>query len=405
MRVPGGLAVGTLGGRAIFAFQDSIAKAISGREELTCSSYYNSTYVESPDGDNSVDWNPVTGILHSSLFAPCETSLIFIGILSINNGVDDGALIRVVGLSSSIDCYRLLSEAHDQERVIEPVKDSCSAELRKGIESSRSRFDLDHDLGGMSTARGWGAASFGTWLAVCFTVHPTDMPEHITPSHERLGIVFSPSAGESRHQAKPGANPTTQDVDDFQDDAMRMQQKVLHYIFEESHRAFANDRWLKKLLYAACCCVVVRFRRESELLTRAASALRWLQECTGLNFGEEILLLEDVQLSSEEGVLHPSITVRPTEILHAVGQDIFELCEICDAGIDWYSAEESQCLGGHTFGKIPNSTWMIEARHNANYWCSLFFQCAVACHSCQFRTHLLQVVALGVGGSISTARA
>ena len=116
--------------------------------------------------------------------------------------------------SNSSDLYILtLSSLHQLEfpsmrSKIQPLSngDEFSQDdyLRRNVEGCRDRFDLDYDLGGMSTAKTWGLCSHRGWIATCATFHPTDMVQHTTSSQERTTIFFAPPSLERSDHTEPG---------------------------------------------------------------------------------------------------------------------------------------------------------------------------------------------------------
>ncbi|KKZ61842.1 hypothetical protein EMCG_03631 [[Emmonsia] crescens] len=239
-----------------------------------------------------------------------------------------------------------------------------SADLYRQIEGFRSRFDLDHDLGGMSIARVWGMASHRDWIAACFTVHPSDMVEYITTARERSRIVFTPPHPENSQG--PGELPSVELPWDVPSQLTpkrikAARTKVLSFIFRESQRDLSNDPWARKLQYAAICCVITDQDPvdEPHLLEAAKLAAQWLSSTFSLDLSVELSCIDkklqwQIQHSAETAAgLETSklIPHKTREAQRGSGYDVFEFCDICGSGIDWYSVEESQCAEGHVFAR------------------------------------------------------
>lgn len=228
------------------------------------------------------------------------------------------------------------------------------------MEGFRSRFDLDHDLGGMSVARIWGMTSHRGWIAACFTVHPSDMVEYVTTARQRSRIVFTPPHPKEGESAElPWRIPpelTPQRMKAGRD-------KALSFILRDSHRDLLNDHWLRKLQYAAICCLITDQDpvNAPHLLEAAKSAAKWLSSTFSLDLSVELSCINEKLKSQIE--LPAGSAGGPETSKHLPGKtcdaqtgpgdDVFEFCDICGSGIDWYSAEESQCAEGHVFGSPP----------------------------------------------------
>lgn len=273
-------------------------------------------------------------------------------------------VLHVAHLSSSL---RSLPLSATQTRRITVGSNSHSdnaqsADLHRQIEGFRSRFDLDHDLGGMSIARVWGMASHRDWIAACFTVHPSDMVEYITTARERSRIVFTPPHPENSQG--PGELDSVELPWDVPSQLTpkrikAARAKVLSFIFRESQRDLSNDPWARKLQYAAICCVITDQDPvdEPHLLEAAKLAAQWLSSTFSLDLSVELSCIDkklqsQIQHSAETAAGLETSKLIPTKTREeqmGADYDVFEFCDICGSGIDWYSAEESQCAEGHVF--------------------------------------------------------
>ncbi|KAL4757846.1 uncharacterized protein BDW70DRAFT_105381 [Aspergillus foveolatus] len=207
------------------------------------------------------------------------------------------------------------------------------------VEDVRERFDIDRDLGGLAIARIWGLVSQQDLIAAAVTLHPGDMVEYRTNAEDRLTIVLSTATGQSVDPEKvsffrrsPISSPEfLRERRDF----------VLQYIL--CNYTGTESALSPKVLYAAACCAIVQSQR-AQLIASAREVLKKLSASTGVHLSDEIARC------SEPG---SAIEAKPPEALNAPGGNIFEKCEVCDAGIAWYSAQEAQCATGHVFGMSP----------------------------------------------------
>ncbi|KAL4982319.1 transcription factor IIIC subunit delta N-term-domain-containing protein [Aspergillus falconensis] len=180
------------------------------------------------------------------------------------------------------------------------------------VEDVRERFDIDRDLGGLAIARIWGLASQQGLIAAAVTLHPGDMVEYRTNAEDRLTIVFSTANGQP-------VNPE-------------------EYIL--GNHTGTEKTLSPKVLYAAACCAIVQ-SHSAELIANARGVLERLSASSGVDMSDEIARCSDPG---------STIEAKSAEALNAPGGNVFEKCEVCEAGIAWYSAQEAQCATGHVFG-------------------------------------------------------
>ncbi|KAL4999981.1 transcription factor IIIC subunit delta N-term-domain-containing protein [Aspergillus recurvatus] len=204
------------------------------------------------------------------------------------------------------------------------------------VEDVRERFDIDRDLGGLAIARIWGLASQQGIIAAAVTLHPGDMVEYRTNAEDRLTVVFSTANGQpvdpeevSFLRGSPSSSPElSSERRDF----------VLQYIL--GNHTGTESTLSPKVLYAAACCAIVQ-SQSAELITSAREVLERLSARRGVDLSDEIARC------SAPG---STIEAKAAEALNAPGGNVFEKCEVCDAGIAWYSAQEAQCATGHVYG-------------------------------------------------------
>ncbi|EFR00453.1 hypothetical protein MGYG_03455 [Nannizzia gypsea CBS 118893] len=223
---------------------------------------------------------------------------------------------------------------------------SQSQYLTKGIEVCRDRFDLDYDLDGMSTAKTWGLCSHRGWLATCATFHPTDMVQHTTFSQERVTVFFAPPSLEKSDHTEHGMPWYMPAI--TSDRIHRSAGKIIAFTLMNDQLKHNDDLWLRKLLYAAACAAI--FHSVSEIVTHAQGVMQALAHESNTDLGMEITFLQGLS-----GVPHgrSAMTIPPKtrQQLEGTGVSIFEQCNICGDGIEWFSPVESQCAEGHLFAR------------------------------------------------------
>lgn len=195
----------------------------------------------------------------------------------------------------------------------------------------------------MVIGRIWGIACHDGVLAVAFTMHPKDMVEYRTAAEERTIITFT-----QLHQH------TEDEPADLSPETLRMKREtVMGYILHSEQSPDGRSQLSKKAIYAAACCAILDCENE-DLLARSRTSLEWLASVTGTDLTNEIS-----KCTPTPGTIEPK---SPSE-LSGPGNELFEHCDICDAGIRWYSVTEAQCAKGHIFGMSspllpPILTWL-----------------------------------------------
>ncbi|KAI9932496.1 hypothetical protein ASPWEDRAFT_99126 [Aspergillus wentii DTO 134E9] len=214
----------------------------------------------------------------------------------------------------------------------------------------RDQFDIDRDLGGLVVGRVWGLAYNRGVIAAALTMHPRDMVEYCTAAEERTFIVFS-SLGTESQEGEGGVSAFQQKTPDRSPDFLRTKREgVLGYILRSAPISGDSRLWCPRVVYAAACCAIVESQNE-ELLLESRSALKWLVTVTGADLSDEIS-----KCSTSSNTVDP----KSAEQLSGAGAQIFEKCDICDAGIAWYSTQESQCASGHLFVRCNLSMLSIQ---------------------------------------------
>lgn len=219
----------------------------------------------------------------------------------------------------------------------DPSDDSsvASAPWKERLDNLRDGFDIDHDLGGLAIDRIWGLVSHRGLVASVATLHPGDMIEYGAPATDATSIAISPARHDGDvlsllHGGASNRSPRSMRAE---------RERVINFIL---HVGQGNkDMWSNRLTYAAACCVIVESENEP-LRLHAREALENLATAVGVDLSEEIS-----KCSAGPGSMEPKLV----EQLNGPGGQLFEKCDVCDAGVAWYSARESQCAAGHLFGR------------------------------------------------------
>ncbi|RAL03677.1 uncharacterized protein BO80DRAFT_267060 [Aspergillus ibericus CBS 121593] len=210
------------------------------------------------------------------------------------------------------------------------------------LDDIREKFDFDRDLGGLAVARAWGLTSYNGMVAAGITVHPGDMIEYRTAAEERLTIIISPDASQS--------DGATSETVDNSPDLQHRRESVLGYILHFEDNDEIRQPLSSKILYAAACCTIVE-STNTALLYQAHKVLVRLATATGADVTDEL---------SKCSISKNKIASKSAEALDGPGGQMFERCDICDAGIDWYSSQEAQCATGHIFVRCGVTSLAIQ---------------------------------------------
>ena len=257
-------------------------------------------------------------------------------------------VIQTATVRSHIQSIRIPEVQANGDAEMVDQEPRVTADWRTQTAEFRDRFDLDYDLGGYAGARTWGLTSHHGWIAACFTLHPSDLPEYVTTSEERVTIIFSPpeqAEDADIDTALPWEVPSTNacQIEDSR-------RKALEFILRLDREQHFRNLGERKILYSTACCAIVRHNTDGDLLALSKSALQWLMDENGTDLTDEISQCTAVVTSTTEEV--PNIVISPKSIekMQDTGGTLFEACEICGEGIEWYSSEEAQCSEGHQFG-------------------------------------------------------
>ncbi|PYH79222.1 hypothetical protein BO82DRAFT_340783 [Aspergillus uvarum CBS 121591] len=225
------------------------------------------------------------------------------------------------------------------------------ASWKNQIDDMREQFDFNRDFGGLAVARIWGLTSCKGIVASATTLHPGDVIEYRTAAEDRVIVTFSTTTGEVADEL-PSGPIATSDPDSAsgpdapsarRDAALR---HILHSQDEEGDRSPLSG----KVLYAAACSAIVDCANE-EIMAQARQVFIRLATITGADLTEEI---------SKCSTSKSTVNVKSADKLSGPGSPLFERCEICDAGLAWYSNQEAQCAAGHLFVRCGLTSLAIQ---------------------------------------------
>ncbi|KAJ5995973.1 hypothetical protein N7499_012114 [Penicillium canescens] len=224
------------------------------------------------------------------------------------------------------------------------------------IDDCQEQFDLDLDLGGNSISRIWGLSSYRNVTAILFTRHPTDMLEYRVASDDKSTIVFS---SELEHGPATSFLFAPQ-ISNGESLVHVQRESALNFVLPGDDGDVEPDKESQQLVYVAICCTITGSKNKS-LLTHARKSLERLAIVTGADLSEEMR-----KCNGES----TAIAARSADQLSGPGGQIFERCDICDAGIGWHSAQEAKCANGHLFTRCGLSFLAIQEPGISKY-CSL----------------------------------
>jgi hypothetical protein len=200
----------------------------------------------------------------------------------------------------------------------------------------RDEFDIDRDLGGLAIGRIWGLASHHGLIATAATLHPGDMVDYRSAVTESTNIILSPA-----RYGMDGPSTLHRNASNQSPGVMRAKRELVIGFILHAAQGQGSNSMCNRLEYAAACCAIVESENEP-LRSRARETLENLVTATGADLSDEIS-----KCSTAPSPIEP----KSAEQLDGPGGQLFEKCDICDAGIAWYSAQESQCAAGHLFGR------------------------------------------------------
>ncbi|RAL12518.1 uncharacterized protein BO97DRAFT_390200 [Aspergillus homomorphus CBS 101889] len=212
------------------------------------------------------------------------------------------------------------------------------APWKNQIDDMREQFDFDRDFGGLAVARIWGLTSYNGIVASATTLHPGDVIEYRTASEDRAIITFSTPTGAVADELPDAPTTITTAATSSltpESPQTRRDAALRHILLSRDNEPPLCGR----ILYAAACSAIVESDNE-DIIEQAREALTSLASATGADLSEELS-----KLSSAPG----TIDAKSAAELSGPGSSLFERCDICEAGLSWYSTQEAQCAAGHLF--------------------------------------------------------
>ncbi|KAA8649592.1 uncharacterized protein ATNIH1004_002263 [Aspergillus tanneri] len=316
------LAAGTLAGIVVVTFTSEAYHGVETSSQAVVHERMLETTADGTQIDERRHWEPASAIT-TVLDAETKTNILHFGTVG-------GYTLAMVP-----------TLLHNEDSFFQPP-------WKHSFDDIRERFDIDRDLGGLAVGRLWGLASYGEFVVAAVTIQPGDMIEYRTATEERTTLIFSRARSQITELDDTAMHPTIPDRSADYLGAKR--ETVLGYILFFKDGKFDKQPWSHKILYATACCAIVE-SHDTDLLSQARKALKWLANKIPAN------LTEEINKCSTPG---STIGAKSAKELSGPGQLVFEKCEICDTGIAWYSGREAQCVEGHVFVRCGLTSLSIQ---------------------------------------------
>ncbi|KAI9710611.1 MAG: hypothetical protein M1812_007375 [Candelaria pacifica] len=168
--------------------------------------------------------------------------------------------------------------------------------------------------------------------------------------------------------------PTVSNPDPF---TRSLQCRLVESILEIPNQWARNSAMSKKIKYAAACAATLGLGWSEYRWDLVDCTFDWLAVDGGVDFPEErehLAWLRDSK-SGESAFeyyaahehSHTLLSKSADEILSSNAQDIYDICEICGAGVGWDSLTGAQCHSGHTFRRCALTFLAIQAPGISKY--------------------------------------
>ncbi|KAJ5606630.1 Transcription factor IIIC zinc-finger [Penicillium lagena] len=255
-----------------------------------------------------------------------------------------------LGTLGGLCCKTTLEKSNKKESAQFP-------QWSKTIEDLRERFDLNHDLSGWSVARIWGLTSRRDVIAALFTRHGTDMVEYKVSADDRAMLIFSTEDEEHEEDSQKLFAPTITQQETVS--AREKREVATQFVLKNYDDDHPHGQ---RLVYAAACSAIIE-QQSDPTRSQARQALELLARVTGADLSDEI--------SKSTGPGAQIIPAKSADQLDGPGAHLFERCEVCDAGVAWYSSQEAQCANGHLFVRCGLTSVAIQEPGMSKYcsWC------------------------------------
>ena len=161
----------------------------------TVATSFRMTYPESDNFDGSLEtlkwsqWTRNDQGLMSTITCRQHETLHFIQV-----AIDASEAGRIAISLSQRNRLELCEQAEGPPQLLKAVIGSARESLTKAVASRIRRFTNKHNLLEDAQSRCWGNCRWQTWLAFCFTIHPSDQIEYTTGVHERACVIFAADA-------------------------------------------------------------------------------------------------------------------------------------------------------------------------------------------------------------------
>lgn len=210
-----------------------------------------------------------------------------------------------------------------------------SAPWSVALHDATRSFGASYGLEDATRTRIYGLASNGKHVAICFSVHPTDIIEYITPSLELSHVAFHPIPGTNEGLGTCSPNS----------DELNRRKEIFRWLILS-----ITKRDIKKLSTSDLMLLWTQFRILFQLSPDAQFFSPFLTTLENLGLHAEYYTKHMLNMSSQEVV----------EGLNGLMNGVIEFCEICHSELDCESSEETMCENGHAYSRCSLSLLAIQ---------------------------------------------
>lgn len=239
-----------------------------------------------------------------------------------------------------------------------------SSKLQMRMSECRQQFMLEHKIANMATMKTWGLTVFGSYIATCISIHPSNMIEYNIPTSERAIIVFSHASQE---------DASLERVDDvnlrFPWEAESLI-KDLSKVYAATWKTVLTrvnaqkpprNLWNCRIVYSYYCASRIwrQYHREDLESVRAMLGT-WARSAARMDLAQGSILEETIGIDSlsREGFVEAANSIIRAKSTMDVGilssQCLLEYCQIseCFEPILWTdNLYKARCDAGHVWSQ------------------------------------------------------
>ena len=299
-------------------------------------------------------WNQAEG--RTEIFINFDRDSVSIGNAKflVSAGFPLNASISNLAVSSTASIF-----THNVDRLEISSLNITQSTLHKQALQLRAKYDGQNNYGGLSFIKSWGLATYEKYLAICISIHPGDMVDHVLASEERAMILFS-IIGTDR--LKKELETFSWEIDSSPSQSLSVQSTIIEAVFDLERQGKVGTGALSNgIIYAVACASMLLWDAERvRRLSLAKELLERLGQRTDTDFSPEInaclymLGAPGINIAEVAAILGEATGVRSREDITTTGK-LFDFCSICAHPINWQSLSDATCSGGHHFGACAAS--------------------------------------------------